>query len=714
MTQEIDVALLNPREMLPSDSMIGLDQNDQTVRVTVDVRNQSYDSLTAAVAAITADPANIERVSTASYRNEAECLALGIDYPDGGAADYTIVPSGTGVDDGGSFIDAGVKQLKLLVKDGSVNILQFGAASVVDFDNAGSLTSAINFHALADIELKISEGVFEDSSDARNPVGNIYITGVKGKSWIKYHSSRLQTELWLENSNATAPIRSVAFVMDGVGIDGSSLPANRWLQNLAGAAITDPELDYYDAGTNPTGKIGNPAFPNYDVDDLITDDRRNPNYTTTSSILSVRGSDGGRVANCIFKNHFGRAITEQGSKDFYIHGNLFDTVGKNDGAYGAIWTQSFGTPGGGQPFYQDSENIRIFDNVAQNLERSFVTFGCTAGGHIYNNTVNSYGESCIFATHHLNSQWSGRSTIEGNVFNNGTLTDIASNAVELGGANRVDCHNNQMDSSGLDTAILAGVTSVNFTGNTSSNPSTATHYPYGPFSERYGYNQGTPPIAGSEVASPAHFVIGSLGSSGGTGLRIKGNILLDSRPTPAFPLRQTKSGSNNIAGVVVVNDNDLTQIENPYTLLDTTVEDVWLPSIPLTTKGNAGSNTDNGHEKVTQVVQIGETGALGINCGFRPSSVTVYGNPTLSAEGSQSIGEFSWREDGVRDDFAMTTVNTQSGNRSSRADTEVCRLIDTGNAIRFGAEFVSWTETGFIVNVQTALVACAMTFVCRP
>ena len=43
---EIDVSLLTPREMQASDSIIGLDASEQTVRVTIDTRDQSYDSLT--------------------------------------------------------------------------------------------------------------------------------------------------------------------------------------------------------------------------------------------------------------------------------------------------------------------------------------------------------------------------------------------------------------------------------------------------------------------------------------------------------------------------------------------------------------------------------------------------------------------------------------------------------------------------------------------
>jgi len=93
--------------------------------VDTDASFKSFDSLTSAIAFVTANPNTIERLSTASYRDEAECGALGIDYPDGGGADYTVVSSGTGVDDGGSFINAGTKQLKL-IHDGTIYALTWG------------------------------------------------------------------------------------------------------------------------------------------------------------------------------------------------------------------------------------------------------------------------------------------------------------------------------------------------------------------------------------------------------------------------------------------------------------------------------------------------------------------------------------------------------------------------------------------------------------
>lgn len=695
-----------------TNSMLGSGLDQIPTNRYVDSNIKYFEGVSDAVAAIALEPTRYIRVETDSFRTRSECSAVGIVYPDGGASRYEV--GVWGVADGCSIIDAGIRQLKLLHNGSYVSLLQFGAIRVVGFDNDSSISSAISFHAENDIELKIPVGVFEDGAPVREPFGNIHITGVKGRSWIKYHSSRSQLEGWLANRNQDAPVRTVTLLIDGVSFDGSLLSPKRWLQTLSGVAITDPESDYYDATTNPSGKIGHPSFPDYGIDDLIVADRRNPEYTQTSSILDLRGLAGGRVSNCIFKDHFGRAITEGGGKDVDICWNVFDTIGKNDGPFGAIWTQSYGTPGAGQSFYQDSKNIRIFDNVGMNLERSFVTFGCTGGGQVYNNEIDGYGESCVFGTHHLNSAWTGRSVIRDNTFNNGVLTDIASNGIEIGGVERVDCYDNVMDSSGLASVVVSGCVSVRVKRNTSSNPGNATKYPYGPFSERYGFNQGLDPIAGNPTSSRAHFVIGSLGSSGGGGISITDNILKDDRAEPAFPLQQTKNGPASIAGSVVFSDNDLTGIENEYELLDITVGSVWQSSVPLTTRKNVGDKTFSDHVVEVARVEVGEVGPLGIFPGFRPSSVTVYGLPLLGALGVQSHGEMSWDDTGVRNDFSISSHHTTAGNRVLKTEPEVCKLTDEWGTTEFGAEFVSWNEKGFTLNVQTAGIGCVLTCVCRP
>jgi hypothetical protein len=91
------------------------------------IESKAFDSLTSAVAFVTANPAALERLSTDSYRNKAECLALSINYPDGGAADLVVEGVDGGVLADGVWV-AGIKQLKLIpAESGEISSAVFGA-----------------------------------------------------------------------------------------------------------------------------------------------------------------------------------------------------------------------------------------------------------------------------------------------------------------------------------------------------------------------------------------------------------------------------------------------------------------------------------------------------------------------------------------------------------------------------------------------------------
>lgn len=62
---------------------------------------------------------------------------------DGGGAEYLIVATGTGIDDGGSYHDLALNQAQLVVK-GDVNVKQFGAISDASTDNLTYFQKVIN------------------------------------------------------------------------------------------------------------------------------------------------------------------------------------------------------------------------------------------------------------------------------------------------------------------------------------------------------------------------------------------------------------------------------------------------------------------------------------------------------------------------------------------------------------------------------------------
>lgn len=107
-----------------------------------------FPSLSEAVVAVTSSPSEFPFVETASRYSEAECASYGIDYPCGGGALYEVVPSGTGVADGGSFIDAGTVQLKLVTpSSGFVSALVFGMVGNNVDDDSSALQNALNYAA---------------------------------------------------------------------------------------------------------------------------------------------------------------------------------------------------------------------------------------------------------------------------------------------------------------------------------------------------------------------------------------------------------------------------------------------------------------------------------------------------------------------------------------------------------------------------------------
>lgn len=130
--------------------------------LVVDEAFKSFDSLTSAVAFVTANPDAVERVSTASYRNEAECLALSIPYPDGGAADYVVVAGGTGAISQG-YWDAGTQQLEL-IKPLVVTPELWGMSGVSPAIDTEAYQNAIIYSSANKIKLVVKKDFIQNSN----------------------------------------------------------------------------------------------------------------------------------------------------------------------------------------------------------------------------------------------------------------------------------------------------------------------------------------------------------------------------------------------------------------------------------------------------------------------------------------------------------------------------------------------------------------------
>jgi hypothetical protein len=547
------------------------------------------------------------------------------------------------------------------------------------------------------------------------------IIGVPGRSIIKATPDKpLTTDLIETITGSTRAVQKLR--IQGVIFDGNSIAPQRWLQDSDGNTITDPQNDYY--AFNSSGKIGNPAFPSWTIDDTVAQGRRNPNYTQVSSLLKLQLVDGLEVFDVGLRNHYGPGLSEGGSKDAYIERIWLNRIGKNDGPYRGITTQSFGTPGGGQPNYKASENINISWVRARDLERSVVAFMPTGGGSLTHVYGDGFGESGAYIDDTLNYD-GGHAYVDHIQLKNGVITDIVNWGFEAWSTNNLTLGDHiWLENIQGGAMAFAGATRFKAYRATTKNVCTGYTYPFGPFSERYAFNRGTSPVAGTTVAitDQALFFVGSAGSNGGGGSEMRDiEVLQDTRGGGDYPYiyRQTKTGSDKIAGSLLIEGGSIEGVPDAMKakFLDKSTSNVWLDNMPLAirnVRGHASAETVH----VFRIFTQGTTSNATIVCGFRPRKVTVYvTDRTDPASGRFAIGAFSWNAAATRNDFSMSHASDASGRYDKINTTDVIRLTDSSgptSGTKFLAEFIGWKEDGFTLNVISAIDGLDVEFVCDP
>lgn len=164
-----EIAIRQPES---GDNSFGFDSLGNPIRAIIDASFKSFDSLTTAIAFVTANPSTIKRLSASSRRNEAECLALSIPYPDGGGADYVVEALGT--PDGYGDHAAGTKQLTLNISTEIMNLLHYGGIG----NDANDNTSQKNAMITARGFLRIPLGIFRIDK----VVPDAYVVEIFGES----------------------------------------------------------------------------------------------------------------------------------------------------------------------------------------------------------------------------------------------------------------------------------------------------------------------------------------------------------------------------------------------------------------------------------------------------------------------------------------------------------------------------------------------------
>lgn len=549
-------------------------------------------------------------------------------------------------------------------------------------------------------------------------------SGISGTSLTAVLTGDAVTSVTINNGGAgwkghpTQPYvpDDVLLLFSGGGGTGAQGYATISGGTLTSVTITDGGKDYTSAPT-VTAQGG------YADIDLLVDpsvDRRNPDYGNASTGVSFAKCDHPLVENVTFTGFRRRTLSEGGSIKPVFRNIEFVNCGKKDGAFHCIWLQSYGTPGGGDPFYAPTEdalveNIRCVDGI----ERSAILFSPAKGGTLRKLYADGCGESTVFINANALCNDGGKALIEDCHLANNVLTDIAGQLIEHNGSPAITIRNCLLEGASFQAVACAGGTNVIYESNTFKNNGTGLStdglfIPYGPFSERYDFGADTMPIAGraTRVETKNVIGIGGYGAVGGGGTRFEGNVFLEDRAVyPTHVFEQGKSGTSSIADDVYIRRNDITGIPSGMGFLNTDITSVWLANMPLHISDNPGHVSE---APVIEAKQVTATGSFTIDCGFRPRWVEVFADVNNGLRMRAWHGGFGWSRDGVRNDFGHLWASDGTNVGGQIRDVDVVRVVDpNGFADQCLVEFVAWTETGFTLNTTTYNETTNIRFVCH-
>lgn len=514
---------------------------------------------------------------------------------------------------------------------------------------------------------------------------------------------------------------TVLIRFEGGGGSGAQATAT-----ISGGTITSITVDEGGSGyvSAPTAT----AQGGYADIALLSDpsvNRRNAGYNSVGSLLFFRKVNSPEVRNVRFVGARRRVLGDAGCLDAKFTDLTFENCGKNDGPFHCIWAQSHGNPAAPTSGFMDTENVLV-ENVSVNgAERSAILFTPTRGGILRNLRANACGESTVFINENLNVN-GGRAIIEDCHLSNNTITDIVGQLIEGGEVRNLTVRNNLLEGSAEDAVHFLGGTNVLVEGNTFRNNVTASstlpgRLPYGPFSERQAFGSGTQPIAGEELSISNFPVsrIGTIAGNGANGVTYRNNFFEEDRAEfPPFIFRLFRTGGTFLSQDITIADNNLVNVPQGVSgmgLIDTSVDNVMLATMPLHIKGNLG-HASEAPVRLDYSVASGTSGPQPFDVGFRPSLIEVFATTDDPLEFLVSNGRIVWRRDQTeRTDFVLTSSTDGSVSRSRFFNSDVARIFAaTGGATILSVEFVAWQETGFSINVITATSDATVRFICHP
>jgi len=472
-----------------------------------------------------------------------------------------------------------------------------------------------------------------------------------------------------------------------------------------GTGYTSATAEVAGGGANPTT-----AF--------FAANRRNPNWNSQGLLISLAKAAGPIIRGCKFTNYGGMVIGDLGCDRRVVEDCDFENCGSIDSEAQLIWSSAYGSPVTKPPFYRHSTFGRFCGNRIKNCNRSVATIGDYDGDYS-ENMIDGWGEGCFFVV-----EVAKRYTVSRNKAKNGKITDIVCRFVEAhDDANVFDNDISECDGAAITTIGNGSLISR----NTIRAPTTFTKVlPFGPYSERVGYGQGSAANAGKQISieERAAFMVVNPTSNPADApkaSRILGNTLIanDNGNQYLFGVAFSKGAANSI-GPVLIEGFDLTQSPNTA-LFDVVSADACLDkNKPFRCVNNPG-HASMGAVLIHETIPSGTTGVKKWTFGFRPRVLIV--NARASVTGiAHTLAVYADQEaklpgttggtnlaGGLIQFAAVATPAVSSGSANSGGLT-----IATTAGTVFQATAVGFSSDGWTMSISVNTNDCIFEVVAIP
>lgn len=537
----------------------------------------------------------------------------------------------------------------------------------------------------------------------------------------------------LDGTNADVRIRAIAqstsagfplvYFHDGSGINFNGDGASTFeieAYEMHGGPITESVVLFGSEGYTSAPTVtafGGYADPSWLQDPSI--DRRSLTYNDVDNLFTLQKVRNFVFKGCVFADANSRGLVESGGFNGIVEDCEFLRVGKEDGAFQAMHSNSYRSHDSTSPDAQDSENCRWINNTTYDLPRMAMIFNPSKGGYLSglrtmtldNDYATQEGTIYCNQTHNANG---GESIIEHCNFGPNRVVDIAGRMVEAHGSKNLKIIGNRMQGSAQHPIYIAGAHGCRVIGNTFTDCVRGHTYtvgetdtdrtPFGPFSERLGFNEAEAPIAGEyfNVSEQGIIVFGTFDgvkADGNDDLVMSDNVFIDTDdgtdPTVQGPkaiFEIVKAGGPSDSRNVRITGNDVTGVvldSRRLNFVDDERDEAFDPEMSFWTQGNIGHLSESPQVRTHTVPSADDTYEIEFDCGFRPSLIHIQAIRGTT----QFTGTLSYTRATTGGVTHYASGIYDNGSTLVRHDDKFAYL---------GSEnitFTAWKEKGFVVTM---------------